>query len=299
MFKKHQVIIFLFVVVDIILILWILLAGKNIELLNPQGLIALKERNLMMIAVSLAAIVVIPVFILTFFIATKYRSSNDVAKYSPEQAHNFIFQAFWWIIPGVIILALAVVMLKNVHALDPHTSIESAAKPVKIRVVALQWKWLFIYPEQNIATVNYIQFPEDTPVSFDLTADAPMNSFWIPQLGGQIYAMTGMSTKLNLIADKPGEYQGSAAEINGKGFSGMKFVAKASSQADFDNWVAAVKEKGNVLTFAEYERLAKPSEKNPVITYSSVEENLYNKIMTKFMAPPKESMEHESMEGHN
>jgi cytochrome o ubiquinol oxidase subunit 2 len=160
--------------------------------------------------------------------------------------------------------------------------------------VALQWKWLFIYPEQNIATVNFVEFPNSTPVNFQLTADAPMNSFWIPELGGQMYAMPGMSTQLHLMADRPGEFNGSAAEISGKGFSGMKFIAKATSQKDFDTWVKSVKQSSNMIDLSKYNKLAEPSENNPVITYASVEKDLYNSIIMKFM-PAMDNMHMEGM----
>jgi cytochrome o ubiquinol oxidase subunit 2 len=155
-------------------------------------------------------------------------------------------------------------------------------------VVALQWRWLFIYPAQGIATINYLELPSNTPVNFQLTADAPMNSFWIPQLGGQMYAMPGMSTQLHLEASNPGQFNGSAAEINGAGFAGMKFQVVAAASSDFDNWVAAVKNGPNHLDQAEYQRLARPSEDSAVAYYSAVPFDLYNSVIIKYMAPPAE-----------
>ncbi len=173
------------------------------------------------------------------------------------------------------------------HSLEPSKAIASNQPPLKIQVIALQWKWLFIYPEQNIATLNYVQFPANRPVAFEITADAPMNSFWIPSLGGQIYAMEGMSTRLNLMADKPGEFRGSSANISGKGFAGMNFTAKASTQVEFDLWVnQAVKRSDRRLTIMSYHKLAKPSEDNPLIYYASVEAGLYNAVIMKFMRAP-------------
>jgi cytochrome o ubiquinol oxidase subunit 2 len=152
-------------------------------------------------------------------------------------------------------------------------------------VIALDWKWLFIYPEQRIATVNYVAFPEKTPVNFQITADAPMNSFWIPQLGGQIYAMPGMSTKLHLMADRTGEFRGSSANISGEGFAGMTFTAKSDTSAGFDRWVKSIKQSPNQLSLGTYDQLAKPSQDNPPMYYSLKEHNLYDIVVMKFMEP--------------
>ncbi len=286
---KYKLAILILLCLVAVFLFALFLRGRDFALLNPKGAIALQERNLIVIAILLMLIVVIPVFILTFFIAWKYRASNKKASYTPNWVGNVKLELLWWAIPGAIIFALSIINWKSTHALDPYKPITSDAKPIMIQVVALQWKWLFMYPEQNIATVNFIQFPVGTPINFKLTADAPMNSFWIPQLGGQMYAMPGMSTQLHLIADKAGEFNGSAAEINGAGFAGMKFVAKASSQSDFNNWVASVKQSPRILDLVEYNALAEPSENNPVAYYVSAEKDLYNKIIMKLMAPTPSS----------
>lgn len=192
----------------------------------------------------------------------------------------------------IIVATIAAITWKATHHLDPYKPINSKVEPVKIQVVALRWKWLFIYPKQNIATINFVQFPKDTPVNFELTSDAPMNSFWIPSLSGQIYAMTGMSTKLHLVADKEGDYPGSAAEINGVGFSGMKFTARSSTKDQFDEWVAGVKRDGKALSAKSYEKLSLPSINESVAHYSSVESGLYNKIIMKYMFDPGSKMHH-------
>jgi len=184
-----------------------------------------------------------------------------------------------------IILILAVLTWNSSHDLDPFKPIVSDKPPITIQVVALQWKWLFIYPQQNIASVNIIQFPNQTPINFEVTADAPMNSFWIPQLGGQIYAMPGMSTQLHLMADTEGTYRGSSANISGKGFAGMNFSAKSTSQADFDQWVALVHQTRNNLSLAKYNNLAKPSQNNPLSYYSSSQSGLYDRVVMKYMMP--------------
>jgi cytochrome o ubiquinol oxidase subunit 2 len=264
--------------------LLVLLVGRdNFALFNSKGIIAAKERNLMLTAVSLMLIVVVPVYAAAFFIAYKFRADNKKAKFTPDWNSNKKLEIIWWAIPTSIILILASMTWRSAHELDPFRSIKSDNPPITIQVVALRWKWLFIYPDQNIATVNFIEFPEKTPVHFELTSDAPMNSFWIPQLGGQMYAMAGMQTQLNLMADGEGIYNGSAAEINGKGFSGMKFLAKSTSSDDFATWTAKMKEISSPLTLGSYNALSEPSEDNPPAYYSTVEDGLYHSIMMKYM----------------
>lgn len=259
--------------------------GGNIAVLNPKGTVALQERNLIDIAARMMAIIIVPVYILTFAFAWRYRAGNPKAKYLPDWSHNFVDEFVWWVLPCAIVFALSVVTWQATHDLDPHKPLTTDIKPITIQVISLNWKWLFIYPEQNIATVNFFQFPDRTPVNFEVSADSPMNSFWIPQLGGQIYAMTGMSTQLHLMADESGSYAGVSSNFSGTGFSGMKFIAQASSAADFDRWVYTVKRSPDALSMDVYNALAKPSEYNPVAYYSSVEKNLYNTIVMKFMAP--------------
>lgn len=287
--NKYSFVVFIFLLIDVLLVVWLLLGGHTIAVLNPKGMIAMKERNIIITSIFLMLLVAIPVLILTFWFAWKYREGNSHEQYTPDWQLNTKLEFLWWAIPGMIVLALSFITWKSTHELDPYKPIASNLKPITIQVVALRWKWLFIYPEQHIATVNFIQFPARTPINFELTADAPMNSFWIPQLGGQIYAMSGMGTHLHLMADQPGEYRGSAAEISGKGFAGMRFIAKASSQADFDAWVQSVRKSSNMLDLSEYNKIAEPSEDNPVSLYALTEENLYNEIMMKFMVPSKPS----------
>jgi cytochrome o ubiquinol oxidase subunit 2 len=178
------------------------------------------------------------------------------------------------------------------HKLDQHKAIVSNVKPLTIQVVALRWKWLFIYPEQQLATVNYVQIPVNTPVQFELTADeTPMSSFWIPQLGGQLYAMTGHANLINLIADTPGTYTGQSAEINGAGFAGMKFTVHAGSVTDFDTWSKSVKRPDNSLSELEYARLLQPSENDKTNFYATVEQGLYDKVLTKYNASHQHNTE--------
>lgn len=256
----------------------------DVAVLNPKGIIAHKERSLMVISTFLMLIVIVPVFIIGFIFAWKYRATNKKAKYDPKWDESMLAEAVWWGVPFLIVCVLAVIAWKSTHALDPFKPVGDN-KPLTIQVVALQWKWLFIYPDQKIATVNFVQFPEKTPISFELTADAPMNSFWIPQLSGQIFAMSGMVTKLHLMADEVGSYRGSSANISGKGFAGMTFTAKSSSQTDFDNWVDEVKKSSNSLSVETYKHLAKPSENQPESIYRLATEDLFHWIVMKYMIP--------------
>lgn len=256
----------------------------SFAVLNSQGQIANKQRDLIIFTSLLSLLIVIPVFFMTFWFAWKYREGNTKAKYSPDWDHSAIAETIWWTVPLIMILVLAVITYKTSHELDPFKPISSAKPTLTVQVVALDWKWLFIYPEQQIASLNYLQFPKDTPVKFEITADAPMNSFWIPQLGGQIYAMSGMSTRLNLIADKAGDYRGSSANISGRGFADMHFIARASSDAQFNGWVNLAKSSDKALTASQYAKLAQPSRNNPPQLYSNVDPNLYDTIVMKYMS---------------
>lgn len=251
---------------------------------HPKGIIASEELRLIITNVCLMLSVIIPTFILLLITAWKYRSTNRQHEYRPEHTVGMWGQLLLWAIPSVVIAIMAVHAWGATHDLSPYKPIKSEVKPLTIQVVALDWKWLFIYPEQGIASVNFFQFPAQTPIRFELSADnSPMNSFWIPQLSGQIYAMTGMITPLHIMADGPGEYSGKAAEINGEGYSDMTFVAKACSQEDFEAWVRYVQQSPLQLTVAEYDRLSKRSTDHPVLLYSSVEESLFHKIVMKPM----------------
>jgi cytochrome o ubiquinol oxidase subunit 2 len=229
--------------------------------------------------------VVVPVLVLTVVICCKYRAGNKKAKYHPEWDNSWALELVWWGFPCVIVALLSVLTFKSCLDLDPFKPLVSDVKPLRIQVVALQWKWLFIYPEQKIATINFVQFPEKTPINFDITADAPMNSFWIPQLGGQIYAMPGMNTKLHLIADEAGSYRGSSSNISGNGFAGMIFTAKASSEAEFNAWARSVRKDSKDLTLDLYDKIALPTEYDPVSFYSLKDEALYDSIIMKYMMP--------------
>lgn len=257
----------------------------NMGVFNPKGIIALAEMNLIVKTTLLMLIVVIPVFIMLAVFSWRYRAGNAKAKYTPDWHSNITLEIIWWTIPIIIIVFIARMTWVSSHELDPFKPIVSNVTPITIEVIALEWKWLFIYPEQGIATVNLAKFPINTPIHFKITADAPMNSFWIPQLAGQIYAMAGMDTSLHLMASEEGEYNGVSANYSGYGFSGMKFIANASSQTEFDQWVQTVRQSPNVLSYDEYEKLAIKSRNNSVAYYSSYDTGLYAKIIMKYMIP--------------
>ena len=266
-------------------------------LLDPVGQVGIEERNLIITATLLMLLVVVPVILMTLIFAWKYRASNKDATYAPKWSHSTKIEVVIWTVPILIIIALGVITYKSTHALDPYRPLESDVKPITIEVVSLDWKWVFIYPEQGIATVNKIVFPANTPINFRITSDAVMNSFFIPGLGGQIYAMAGMTTKLHLIANKNAEMDGISANYSGAGFTGMKFKAIATSQADFDAWVSEVKASPKQLDNAEYAALTKPSQNNPVELYSSVTPNLFQTIIDKYEGMnPGKPVKHEKKE---
>jgi cytochrome o ubiquinol oxidase subunit 2 len=261
------------------------LRQANFAVLQPAGEIGEKERNLIYISLLLAIVVVVPVFVMLFAFTWKYREGNTKAKYQPEFQNSRKLEAVWWGIPFIIILILSVLTWNSSHSLDPNKSLNSKSKPMHIQVIALQWKWLFIYPEQKFASVNFVQFPINTPVDFEITSDAPMNSFWIPQLGGQIYAMSGMSTHLHLTASKAGDYSGRSANISGVGFAHMTFTARASSQSNFKNWSASLHSANQALDLQTYNKLAQPDIPPHPIYYSWADTAIYNTVVDKYMSP--------------
>lgn len=256
-----------------------------IAVLFPKGEIALEERNLLLIIQALMLLVIFPVYILTFVFSWRYRASNEKATYDPDLVDNTLAEYVWWGLPFAMTLIVGVLTIFKTYQLDPFKPIESDNKPMTIQVVALQWKWLFIYPEEKIATVNFVQFPKDTPIHFEITADAPMNSFWIPHLSGQIYAMPKMKTELNMIANQTGDFRGSSANLSGEGFAGMHFITRASSETDYQKWLETAKKSAQSLDFKSYRLLAAPSKDHPVEIYQLADENLFNLIIDQYMHP--------------
>lgn len=253
-----------------------------IAVLFPKGIIALEERNLLFIIQAIMLLVILPVYLFTFIFSWKYRADNPKAIYDPDLVDNRLAEYVWWGVPLILTLIIGWITWVKTHELDPYKPITSDKKAMTIQVVALQWKWLFIYPEEKIASLNFVQFPKDIPIRFEITADAPMNSFWIPHLGGQIYAMPKMRTELNLIANETGDFRGSSANLSGEGFAGMHFISRSSTEEEYHQWVEGAKKAAQGLDFKEYTKLAAPSKNNPVEIYQLKDDHLFDQIIMKY-----------------
>lgn len=267
------------------LILTILLQGKDIPVLYPSGTIANQQKYLLIFTTILSLVVVIPVYAMMAIFAWRYREKGGNGAYMPDEKDNKLFEALWWGIPIVIICILGLITWISSHELDPNKTIKSTEKPLNVQVVALQWRWLFIYPDYNIATVNELRIPVGVPVNFRLTADGPMSAFWIPALGTQTYAMSAMSSKLSLQADKVGSFRGSNTNITGTGYSDMDFrVISVPSRDSFNNWaksIASNKQKKH-LDWQLYENVSEPIRDKTVYYFHLHDNNLYSKIVEKF-----------------
>jgi cytochrome o ubiquinol oxidase subunit 2 len=272
----------------------VLLAGCNTVVMNPSGDIAAQQAHLIIVSTLLMLLIIVPVIALIFLFAWRYRKSNTSAKYDPDWDHSTKLELLIWGAPLLIIIALGLLTWISTHLLDPYRplqrldanrAIPAETKPLVVQVVALDWKWLFIYPEQGIATVNELVTPVDVPVRFKITASTAMNSFYIPALAGQIYAMPGMDTTLNAVINKPGVYDGFSANYSGAGFSHMRFKYHGVAAADFDSWVRKTKAEGGALNRADYLALEKPSERDPVRRYGAVTPDLYDAIVNRCVAP--------------
>lgn len=265
-------------------VLFISGCSSQAMVLDPKGPIASGQKDLIVISSILTGIILVPVLALTAFIVFRYRDKpNNHAAYRPNWSHSTTLEVIWWVIPMAIIAILAVYTVKGTYALDPSKPIESNNDPIVIQATSLDWKWLFQYPEQGIATVNYLYIPEDVPIRFELTSDAPMNSFWIPQLGGQMYTMSGHATLLYLQADESGTYYGSGAGFSGEHFADMKFNVHAVSEEKFETWVDEVQKSSPALTKEGYEGLAQPGTTGQ-LSFSSFPDGLFQSIVTKYAA---------------
>lgn len=278
------------------------LRGRDVALLNPKGFIADEQFRLLILSTAIMLAFAAVVIFFLYFFAWRYRETNEKTTHDPKAGRSKLLFATAWTSPVIIFVILAAIMLPATQKLAPQASIESDNEEITIRVIAMRWKWLFLYPEHDVASVNFVQLPVDTPVRFELTADeAPMNSFWIPHLGGMLYAMTEHVNPLNLIAHTTGDYDGAAAEVNGHGFAGMRFTARVSSQADFEAWVSETARSTEVLDTAEYARLLAPSEYNEVALYSSPDNRqLFDVLLQKYSGSHSHynESEHIESEGH-
>ncbi|WP_118134963.1 ubiquinol oxidase subunit II [Oceanicella sp. SM1341] len=261
-----------------------LLAACRFPVLDPKGQVGIEERNLIVTATLLMLIVVIPVIVMTLLFAWRYRDREGHSGYLPNWSHSGKIEFVVWAVPCVIIAILAVITWNSSHDLDPYKPLDHAEEPVNIQVVSLDWKWLFIYPEEGIATVNEIVVPANRPVNFSISSSALMNSFWIPELGGQIYAMAGMETKLHLIADHEGVYDGLSANYSGHGFSDMQFKMRAVTDQAYDAWIDTVHAGHNTLNGDSYQDLARPSTNVEPMFYAQVQPGLFDDIVrNKYM----------------
>ncbi|MFZ6711818.1 ubiquinol oxidase subunit II [Undibacterium sp. TC9W] len=271
----------------------ILLAGCNTVVMNSSGDIAAQQSHLIWVSTLLMLLIIVPVICLTILFAWRYRKNNTSAKYEPDWDHSTQLELVIWGAPLLIIIALGLITWISTHTLDPYRKLSrldenrplpADAKVLNVEVVALDWKWLFIYPDLGIATVNELAAPVDVPVRFKITASNVMNSFFIPALAGQIYAMPGMQTTLNAVINKPGEFDGFSANYSGAGFSDMRFKFHGMSTQNFEQWVQAAKAKTQTLDRATYLKLEKPSEREPVRHYASVDADLYHAILNRCVA---------------
>jgi cytochrome o ubiquinol oxidase subunit 2 len=224
--------------------------------------------------------IVIPTILATLGVAYWFRASNKRARYLPDFSYSGRLEILVWSIPLLTVILVGGVAWVGAHDLDPRKAISPAVKPVTVQVVSLDWKWLFILPEQGIASVNHLTVPVGTPISFELTSSGVMNSFFIPQLGSQIYTMSGMATHVQLQADHPGTYRGLSAQFSGDGFADMRFTVDAVPAQQFEQWVTTTRNSGPALDAQTYAELAKPSEAVAPFTYRAIAPGLFNKILT-------------------
>jgi cytochrome o ubiquinol oxidase subunit II len=269
----------------IVLIVAAMLGGCSEGVLDPKGPIAAAEREILFNSLGIMLAIVIPTIIATLGVAFWYRSSNKRAGYRPEFEYSGRLEMLVWSIPAMTVLLVGGVAWVGAHDLDPQKPIASQVGPIKVQVVSLDWKWLFIYPDQGVASVNQLTIPAGTPISFDLTSSGVMNSFFIPQLGSQIYTMPGMATRLHLQADHPGTYRGLSAQYSGDGFSDMRFTVDAVPLEGFAEWVDATRSAGPVLDKESYADLAKPSKAVAPFTYRSTITGLFDGIVNAGMQP--------------
>jgi cytochrome o ubiquinol oxidase subunit II len=255
------------------------LGGCSEGILDPKGPIAVAERQILFNSLGIMLAIVIPTILATLIVAFWFRSSNARARYLPDFTYSGRLEILVWSIPAMTVLLVGGVAWLGAHDLDPRRPISSTVKPVSVQVVSLDWKWLFIYPDKGIASVNRLVVPVGAPISFQLTSSGVMNSFFVPQLGGQIYTMSGMMTQLQLQADHSGSYPGLSAQFSGDGFADMRFIVDAVPAEQFEQWVSATRNDGPVLDPQTYSDLAKPSEAVAPFTYREVAPNLFNGII--------------------
>lgn len=278
-----------------------LLGACDLVVMNPAGDVARQQADLILWSTFLMLLIIVPVMALTVLFAWRYRASNEESEYKPDWDHSTGLELVIWSAPLLIIIALGALTWVATHTLDPYRPIDRIApdrpvpagqRPLEIQVVSLDWKWLFIYPEQGIATVNELVLPVDRQVRFRLTSSSVMNTFYVPALAGMIYTMPGMETKLHAVMNRPGRFEGVSANYSGRGFSDMRFPTLAMDATGFDRWVAVVKGQGGGLDKARYLELEAPSEKVPAMRFAAVEPGLFHRIVMMCVRPGQPCMEH-------
>jgi cytochrome o ubiquinol oxidase subunit 2 len=267
------------------------LAGcSKAVVLNPAGDVAAQQGQLVITATLLMLVIIVPVIALTLFFAWKYRQGNTEAEYDPEWHHSTKLELVIWSVPLAIIIILGALTWVTTHKLDPYRPLDridaqrpvpAGLKPLEVQVVAMDWKWLFVYPEQGIALVNELAAPVDRPIHFKLTATSTMNAFYVPDLAGMVYAMPGMQTELHGVINKAGVFPGLASHNSGAGFSGMTFKFHGLSDAGFAQWVQQAQAEGKTLDKSTYLQLAKPSERDPVQRFARVDADLYDRVLNR------------------
>jgi len=271
-----------------LLALLTLMSGCSAVVLEPSGDIAVQQRDLIIISTILMLLIIVPVIFLSLFFAWRYRESNKDARYEPDWHHSTKLELIIWSAPLLIIIALGSITWITTHTLDPYRPIDriDASRPLpedvkrlEVQVVALDWKWLFIYPEYGIATLNEMAAPVDRPIHFKITASTVMNSFFVPALAGQIYAMPGMQTQLHAVLNAPGQFEGFSANYSGAGFSDMKFKFLGLSDDEFLQWVEQVKRDGTSLQREDYLQIEKPSVREPVRHFATVDPTLFDAVV--------------------
>ena len=272
-----------------VLLLCTILGGCTEGVLDPKGLIAAAERQILFNSLGIMLAIVIPTILATLGVAWWFRSSNRRARYRPDFAYSGRLEMIVWAIPAMTVLLVGGVAWIGSHDLDPRKPLASSVKPVSVQVVSLDWKWLFIYPDLGIASVNHLTIPAGTPVRFELTSAGVMNSFFVPQLGSQIYTMSGMATRLHLQADHPGNYPGMSAQFSGDGFADMRFTVEAVPAQQFDQWVTAAHNSGPVLDAQAYAELARPSQAVAPFTYRAVAAGLFSGVVNSELPPCERS----------
>jgi cytochrome o ubiquinol oxidase subunit II len=256
----------------------VLLASCGEGVLDPHGPIGKAERVILYNATAIMLAVVVPVILLTAIFAYWFRADNTRAKYLADWEYSGSIEMIVWSIPALVILFLGGIAWVGSHELDPPKTIESATAPVDVEVISLDWKWLFIYPAEGIASLNHLVVPAGVPLRFRLTSASVMNSFFVPQLGSQIYTMPGMTTRLNLQADRAGSYSGLSAQFSGEGFSDMRFELLAVPADQFEAWAKTVKTRGSALNAAAFATLVRPSKADRPETYAYVAPDLFEAV---------------------